>query len=754
MSSKPLTKPQIDLLKLGLKFTPTPKANHTELETDVKTFCRKLRPNERFYKDDDTDNSDTEDSDEENDTLVRNKSNYNPNPNRNIMLDNCISTLSKVASQQPETHQQKSNLTKQQQKALKELQGNEQIIIKKADKGGAICIMDKSFYVEKITEMLNDDSTYKQLETDEFNSIIKNLNKLTDKHSHCLKPEEIDYVTNFEMKESNLYGLPKIHKSQIIKNAITQQNSDYISIPNPSDLKFRPIVAGPVCPTSRLSHLIDILLKELPSQTNSYVRDDIDFLSKINRNLNPAHDNTLITYDVESLYTNIDHDLGIKAITFWLRKHPHLINQRFSEEFICDSIKFILDNNTFTFNNQHFIQTKGTAMGTKMAPTYANLVLAYLEEILYNKINSDKGEEYSDFIKRNFLRYIDDCFVIWPENKYDINFFTKELNSMHPNFKFVKENSKTHIAFLDIKILITNNKLTTDIHYKPTDSHQFLPFNSCHPKHTKTSIPYSQARRICTIVEDPQQLHIRLEEMKHFFLSRGYPQKLIEDSIAKALSIPQHILRQTKHKQSTDVLPFVHTHNPNNPNLTHIVRSTLETLKHDKRMKEVLAKTKFIPSKRQAPNLGKLLTRAKLTNTQTNNGSFKCQDKKCKNCKHMNQTQTLFIKSTGKTFTIKHHLTCKTQNVLYAITCTGCHEQYIGMTNNTLAKRFNLHRHHIKHPCYRKLGVSKHIAECSSQDIKFTVTPFFKITNDKTQGLTKEAFFIKQFQPTLNKLTL
>ena len=97
---------------------------------------------------------------------------------------------------------------------------------------------------------------------------------------------------------------------------------------------------------------------------------------------------------------------------------------------------------------------------------------------------------------------------------------------------------------------------------------------------------------------------------------------------------------------------------------------------------------------------------------------------------------------------------CKSTNVLYLITCSGCKEQYVGMTNSTLAKRFTVHRQQINHPQYRQLGVSEHIEKCSSQAIKFSVTPFFKISSDKTLGEAKEQLFIQQFKPTLNKLGL
>ena len=39
--------------------------------------------------------------------------------------------------------------------------------------------------------------------------------------------------------------------------------------------------------TLRLSHIIDLILKPIPQYTKSYVRDDIDLLTKIQRQLDP-----------------------------------------------------------------------------------------------------------------------------------------------------------------------------------------------------------------------------------------------------------------------------------------------------------------------------------------------------------------------------------------------------------------------------------------------------------------------------------
>ena len=84
------------------------------------------------------------------------------------------------------------------------------------------------------------------------------------------------------------------------------------------------------CPTHRLSNLIDILLQPLLKNIRSFVRDDIDFLSKIPEN---TYDNsTLTTFDVSSLYSNIPHELGKGAISYWIQEDSDNLHPRFNKD--------------------------------------------------------------------------------------------------------------------------------------------------------------------------------------------------------------------------------------------------------------------------------------------------------------------------------------------------------------------------------------------------------------------------------------
>ena len=60
-------------------------------------------------------------------------------------------------------------------------------------------------------------------------------------------------LTNFNSKTTYFNGLRKIHKSEVIKIGIKTQRSEYIEITNPSNLTFRPIVAGSTCPIQKIN---------------------------------------------------------------------------------------------------------------------------------------------------------------------------------------------------------------------------------------------------------------------------------------------------------------------------------------------------------------------------------------------------------------------------------------------------------------------------------------------------------------------
>ena len=427
ISNRELTPDEITLLKRGLKFTPTPKHNKRELEVDLQEFQRKLRLLEHFNKSEPSQDI----------SIVRNKSNFVPPKSNDEYLTLVLDSLSKLPGDTKSSSKPKNNITQAEIAALNKLKNDDNIIIKQADKGGAVVVMDKTYYKEKVLELLDNRENYIELERNEDNATMRKIKHLMKEHASELTKKEIDYVQNFTTKTSNFYGLPKIHKSSTIKTAVKDQNSEYVKLPPPADLKMRPIVAGPSSPTQRLSNFLDLILKPLCKHVASYIRDDLEFLAHIPEEVN---ENTiLVSMDVVNLYTSIPHELGLQAIEYWLDNFITTLERPFTKTFILEALLLILKENTFQFNDKHYKQIQGTAMGTKVAPTYATLVMGFLEQNLYTKYEQIYGSEEKEKFMKEFKRFLDDCFIFWQRSEKQLLEFFTLLNTLHPKIQFTME---------------------------------------------------------------------------------------------------------------------------------------------------------------------------------------------------------------------------------------------------------------------------------------------------------------------------
>ena len=134
-------------------------------------------------------------------------------------------------------------------------------------------------------------------------------------------------------------------------------------------------------------------------------------------------------------------------------------------------------------------------------------------------------------------------------------------NSLHKDLKFKIQTSCVQLPFL--LVMKEGTSVSTDIYYKATDSKQYLNFNSCHPKHTKINVPFSLARRLCTIISNKSTLDTLLKELTTTYIERKYPLQIIKSGITRALDIPRENLR-VQEKNEEKLTPFISTYNPKN----------------------------------------------------------------------------------------------------------------------------------------------------------------------------------------------
>ena len=169
MSSRELSNEEIKLLERGLKFTPTPKQNRSELKTDIQEFSRKIRLLEYFN--DQQPNGDDK-------SLVKNPSNFVPPMSEDKYLNIFIEATTNYHKQHATA--KKSNLTRGEQNALNELKKDDTIIIKEA---------------AKVHEMLADNEHYAELTDLNYDDkIIKKIRKHLKKFDQETTKKEKEYL--------------------------------------------------------------------------------------------------------------------------------------------------------------------------------------------------------------------------------------------------------------------------------------------------------------------------------------------------------------------------------------------------------------------------------------------------------------------------------------------------------------------------------------------------------------------------------
>ena len=151
----------------------------------------------------------------------------------------------------------------------------------------------------------------------------------------------------------------------------------------------------------------------------------------------------------------------------------------------------MLINNIFEFNEKYYIQKYGTAMGTIMAPNYANIYLHDYETVF---LNSNKFKTKIILFKR----YIDDIFIIYDNENNDIDEFINGFSTSYGKLKLEITKHNQRIDFLDITIIknLINNKYEINLYSKPIGNTKLLNANSNHPAHIINNISKGHLVRI------------------------------------------------------------------------------------------------------------------------------------------------------------------------------------------------------------------------------------------------------------------
>lgn len=335
-----LTADECSVLHRGLNFCPA-TGGHSEFQLlkDLDNFARNLRLREYFY--------DRPNSSDSKHALPSGK-HWVPPSQHDRFLDMYIKAVQRDILQLYKNQAPfRRNLSINEMKALDTQASRNDIIIRPADKGGAVVIMNKSNYAAEAHRQLADATFYKRLDhdpTEQYKSLVKSTvldlvkkKKVPDNAVHSLIP--------LSPVAGRFYRLPKIHK-----------------INNPG----RPINSGIGTVTENLSSYVDSLISNIPATFSSYVRDTTDFLSDT-IDLIITQGSLLVTLYVASLYTNIPHSDGIMAVVncYEAVAPAKLIDS----DTLATLLTLILELNNFEFEDSTTSKLVGRLWVRELAPT-------------------------------------------------------------------------------------------------------------------------------------------------------------------------------------------------------------------------------------------------------------------------------------------------------------------------------------------------------------------------------------------------
>ena len=380
----------------------------------------------------------------------------------------------------------KSNISKEEARAIKELKKDQDRMVLTADKGVSMVVMDREEY-EKISEDLLNQSTYRVLPSDPTSkqknkliAILKNIKSEGGINDNIYRKL---YPTGASTPK--YYGLPKVHKKNV---------------------PLRPIISSRGAATYESAKELARILKPLVGKSPHHVHNTQDFIHSI-KDIKIQDHQCMMSYDVHSLFTSIPIDPAITIIRRQLEQDKDLQQRtNMTVNHICCLLEFCLKNTFFQYKGRYYEQTEGAAMGSPISPIVANL---FMEDLEVQAIMTSPSPPVL------WKRYVDDTFTII--HKQDKDAFLEHLNNIHPNIKFTSEETRPDGAIPFLDILITpkdDGSLQTSVYRKPTHTDLYLQWDSHHTIPSKYSVVGTLYHRAKTICSNQEML---LKEEQHLF---------------------------------------------------------------------------------------------------------------------------------------------------------------------------------------------------------------------------------------------
>ena len=226
------------------------------------------------------------------------------------------------------------------------------------------------------------------------------------------------------------------------------ENIDEINV---QSLNFRPIIAKTGTCTWNTAQVISNYLKPLCTCNEYIIGNTQDFLKLIQEQSPLQLDKEYVSYDIQSLFTNVPITETIVYIPDEIYVHNKLPK-------LCSRLIFkrlllkLTTESTYMFHSKFYKQSDGCTMGGPLSLTFSNIYLTKLET---DKVRPTKPLFYKRFVDN----------VINRRKKNTPDSLVTSLNCYHPNINFTVEVNPS--TFLDSNVKFVNGKVVTSVYRKP-----------------------------------------------------------------------------------------------------------------------------------------------------------------------------------------------------------------------------------------------------------------------------------------------
>ncbi len=470
----------------------------------------------------------------------RNPSTWSPGETPSTALEDYLEGTKTELAKVPVKDVQ-HNISKAEVQAINKLKRNQDIVLKKFDKGRGICIMSRKDYIEEGLRQLNDRKAYLRLE---YDMTTHTATMVTELISDMFDANQIDKAladyldpsTSYETKTPVFFMLPKVHKK------VKEPGQVFVG---------RPVVSSCGAPLNRIAEFLDFYLLPEVKKSPAYWKDTADTIRKIEGLVLP--DNIIIaSIDVVSMFTAVPQEEAYDVAMSTLAKiNPTSYDPPMpSLAYMRKILKLVLYRNAFEFNEKFYLQIAGCPMGLKSSPSLCCLVV---NKLVHRIMSMDENII-------SFHIYMDDSLLTWKGSMKELEEFIMKINELHPSLNFTFTASRDEIQFLDLVIykgmrFRTMNILDVRCFTKPTETWCYLDRNSCHSPAVFRGFIKGELIRYARNSNNLDSYEEKKSIFTQKLLSRGYNREEINKAAEEVdFGNRQHFIAD---KYKSDEIPLV-----------------------------------------------------------------------------------------------------------------------------------------------------------------------------------------------------